>query len=87
MTLHVHLGGNNPCRRFSLLGIAHPVGGKYFQVLEVHREMKHIWDPSGEEGRIIVLLCFVKLWAENPVSVYVMRKSCNKTHFCMIYIV
>ena len=23
----------------------------------------------------------VKFWAENPVFVYVMRKSCNKTHF------
>ena len=21
------------------------------------------------------------------VSVYIMRKSCNKTHFCMIYVV
>ena len=27
----------------------------------------------------------VKFWAENPVYVYVMRKSCNKTHFWMIY--
>ena len=35
----------------------------------------------------MALLCFVKFWAENLVSVYVMRKSCNKTHFCMIYIV
>ena len=29
----------------------------------------------------MVLLCFVKFWAKTPVSVYVMRKSCNKTHF------
>ena len=28
--------GSSPCRGFSLLGIAHPVVGKYFQVLEVH---------------------------------------------------
>ena len=26
------------CRRLSLLGIAHPVVGKTFQVLEVHQE-------------------------------------------------
>ena len=30
--------GSSPCRRLSLLGIAHPVVGKTFQVLEVHRE-------------------------------------------------
>ena len=29
----------------------------------------------------MALLCFVKFWAENPVSVYVMRKSYNKTPF------
>ena len=28
--------GSSPCRRIFLLGIAHPVVGKYFQVLEVH---------------------------------------------------
>ena len=32
--------GSSPCRRISLLGVAHPVVGKYFQVLEVHRELK-----------------------------------------------
>ena len=30
MPLHVHLGGEYPCRRLSLLGIAHPVVGKIF---------------------------------------------------------
>ena len=30
--------GSSPCRRLSLLGIAHPVVGKTFQVLEVHQE-------------------------------------------------
>ena len=28
----MHLGGDNPCRRFPLLGIAHPVEGSLFQV-------------------------------------------------------
>ena len=30
--------GSIPYRRLSLLGIAHPVVGKTFQVLEVHQE-------------------------------------------------
>ena len=29
----------------------------------------------------------VKFWIVYSVSVYVMRKICNKTHFCMIYVV
>ena len=30
-SLHVHLGGeSNPCRRLSLLGIAHPIEGSLF---------------------------------------------------------
>ena len=39
--------------RIPLLGIAHPIVGKYFQVLEVHREMKHIQDLSCEKGQIM----------------------------------
>ena len=30
--------GGSPCRILSLLGIAHPIVGKTFQVLEVHKE-------------------------------------------------
>ena len=30
--------GSSPCRKLSLLGIAHPGVGKTFQVLEVHQE-------------------------------------------------
>ena len=30
---------------------------------------------------------YVKFWIVYLVYVYVMRKSCNKTHFCMIYVV
>ena len=39
---------SNPCRKIHLLGIAHPVVGKYFQALEVHRGMERIQDLSGE---------------------------------------
>ena len=39
-------------------------------------------------GPNLALSCvFVKFWTKNPIYVYVMRKSCNKTHFCMIHIV
>ena len=38
---------------FHLLGIAHPVMGKYFQVLEVHRGMNHIQELSCEKGQIM----------------------------------
>ena len=40
--------------------------------------MKHIRDLSFEKGQILALLCFVKFWAENPVSVYVNEKFCSK---------
>ena len=54
--------GSSPCRRIHLLGIAHPVGGKYFQVLEVHRGMKLIQDLSREKGPDYGLfMYFVKL--------------------------
>ena len=54
---------SSPCMRFSLLGIAHPVVGKYFQVLEVHREMKHIQDLSCEvRPNYGLFMYFVKFW-------------------------
>ena len=31
--------GNSPCKRIPLLGIAQPIVGKHFQVLEVHQEV------------------------------------------------
>ena len=30
--------GSSPCRRLSLLSIAHPIVGKTVQILEVHQE-------------------------------------------------
>ena len=41
--------GSIPGRRISLLGVAHPVVEKSFQVLEVHRAMRLTQDPSREE--------------------------------------
>ena len=43
--------GSSPRRRIPLLGIAHPDMGKYFQVLKVHRGIKHIQDLSCEKAR------------------------------------
>ena len=48
---------SNPCREIHLLGIAHPVVGKQFQVLEVHRGMKLTQDLSYEEKAMLVLFC------------------------------
>ena len=89
--------GSIPCRRFSLLAIAYPVVGKYFQVLEVHREMKHIQDFSCEKARLWLIHVFckildsyqlaVKFLIVHSIFVYVMRKNYNKTHFCKIYAV
>ena len=42
---------------------------------------------SWEEGQIWLHLCFCKIMGRNPVSGSIMSRSCNKTHFCMIYIV
>ena len=41
--------GSSPGRRISLLGVAHPVVEKSFQVLEVHWAMSLTQDPSHEE--------------------------------------
>ena len=43
--------GSSPCRIIHLLGIAHPIVRKYFQVLEVHWGMKHIQELSCEKGQ------------------------------------
>ena len=41
--------GSSPRRKISLLDVAHPVVGKPFQVLEVHRATRLTQDPSREE--------------------------------------
>ena len=77
--------GSSPCRRIHLLGITQSIVGKYFQELEVHRGMKHIQDLSCKKFQNLALLCFVKFWAENPVSfVYVNEKFYNKNLFRLV---
>ena len=41
------------------MGIAHPVVGKYFHVLEVHRGMKHIQELSCEKGQELACSCIM----------------------------
>ena len=59
MTLHVHLGGGSPRRRIPILGITHSVVGKYFQVREVHREMKHTKILDVKKGQIMAYSCIL----------------------------
>ena len=40
---------SSPGRRISLLGVAHPIMEKSFQVLEAHRETRLTQNPNREE--------------------------------------
>ena len=48
--------GSNPCRGSSLLGIAHPVEGKLFQVQGVFGKMTLLRDRDYEAGRTVALI-------------------------------
>ena len=73
--------GSSPCKRIPLLGIAHLVMGKQFQVLEVHSEV--------DTSEVLVVkkarfwLCYVvhKIFDSLSSFVYVNEKFCNKNLF------
>ena len=48
--------GSNPCRKLSLLGIAHPVEGSLFQVQGVYRRTTLTRGRVLEESRIVDLV-------------------------------
>ena len=48
--------GSNPCRKLSLLGIAHPVEGSLFQVQGVHKRTTLTRGRVLEERRIVTLV-------------------------------
>ena len=48
--------GSNPCRKLSLLGIAHPVKGSLFQVQGVYRWTTLTRGRVLEESRIVALV-------------------------------
>ena len=57
--------GSNPCRGIQLLGIAHPVEGKLFQLLKAHQGMGRL---EMKRWPHVALLCiFVKVWVKDPV--------------------
>ena len=56
---------SNSCRKIQLLGIAHPVVGKQFPVLEVYRATKLIRDLSGEgKARFGLVFVLCKFWVK-----------------------
>ena len=52
----MHLGGDNSCKRLSLLGFAHPVEGSLFQVQGVYRKTALTKGRVLEESRIVALV-------------------------------
>ena len=60
--------GSNQCRKLSLLGIAHPVEGKLFQVPKIHLGMGSIRGLRDKEMAIYGLFMYlVKIWVKDPV--------------------
>ena len=51
-----HVEGSDPCRKLSLLGIAHHIEGSLFQVHGVYRRMKLTRGRVLEESRIVALV-------------------------------
>ena len=56
--------GSSPCRRIHLLGIAHPVMGKHFQVLKVHLEVDTSEELVEKRAKFGIAMYFVKFWVE-----------------------
>ena len=55
----MHLVGSNPCRRFSLLGITHPVEESLFQVQGLFEKTTLFRDRFLEESRVVGLMFLV----------------------------
>ena len=73
--------GSNPCRIIQLLGIAHLVEGKLFQVPKVHLGMGRIRGLRDEEMTIYgLVMYFVKIWVKDAVF-----DNCKLTPFCIKY--
>ena len=73
--------GSNACGIIQLLGIAHPVKGKLFQVPKVHLGMGRIRGLRDEEMAIYgLVMYFVKIWVKDLVL-----DNCKLTPFCIKY--
>ena len=62
--------GSNPCRRFSLLGIAHPVEGSLFQVQGVYMRTALTRGRVLEESQIVALVFICKNMYDNSKFLY-----------------
>ena len=76
--------GSSPCRRIPLLGIAHPIVGKHFQVLEVHQEVDTFEVLVGKKVRIWLCYIICKILDNLFSFVYVNEKFCNKNLFRLV---
>ena len=56
LPLHCTSVGSNPCRLIPLLGFAHPVEGKLFQVQEVFKQTTLLRGRDYEASRTMVLI-------------------------------
>ena len=66
--------GNNPCRKLSLLGIAHLVEGSLFKVQGVHGRTTLTRGRVLEESRVLaVIFYFVKHVLELQILIYVLN--------------
>ena len=73
--------GSNPCKRITLLGIAHPVLGKYFQILEVHSEVDTYEVLVVKKARFWIFYVIRKILDSLSSFVYVNEKFCIKNLF------
>ena len=76
--------GSNPCRRIPLLGIAHPVVRKHFQVLKVHQEVDTFEVLVGKKAKIWLRYVIRKILDSLSSFVYVNEKFCNKNFFRLV---
>ena len=74
----------SPCRRIPLLGIAHPVMGKHFQVLEVHQEVDTFEVLVGKKARFWLCYIIRKILDSLSSFVYVNENFCNKNLFRLV---
>ena len=72
--------GSSPCKRITLLGIAHPVVGKYFQVLEV-QEVDTYEVLVLKKARFCLFYVICKILDSLSSFVYVNEKFCNRNLF------
>ena len=70
--------GSSPCRKISLLGVAHPVMGKLnsFQIPEAHRAMRLTRDLNRERNAENALFVIVVYGLETQVFFVVCGTKC-----------